>query len=870
MFQNRSRCPVGEHLQNAPKCSATLRNQAGAESRGTGVWHYVCYRMAPAGDLRYALRQLRRHPAFTSTVLVTLGLCIGANTAIFSVLDAVILRPLPYPESDRLAMVVTADLQQDDGGTQDSQTGSLFVAVREETPGLDVAAYAEPAGVNFVSNDHSPRFVQEQRVSAGFFRVLGVEPWVGHEFTRAEDVPHGRAVTVLSYDFWLRALHGDRGIVGRSISLRGEPYTVVGVMPRGFRAPARASTSNPIKSPVDLWTPLRPTADGEGGGANYGVIARLKPGVSWPEATGQLQALSRGLMQMPNFPHDYLAFEERIVPLQSGLTRDVSRELYLTWAAVLVVLLIGCANVAGLLMARSPERAREIATRLAIGGSRAAIVRQLLIESLLLAFGGCGAGLLIGAFAADWLKSLGAGNFEIAQPIQLDARVMAAMFVMAAITSVLFGLVPAIQISGLNIRRVLVESGRGIATARGRRLRNVLVAAEVALSLVLLVAAGLLVRTLGYFHGLNAGFDTRNVIVAESSLLDARYATRDAITGLYDKALERIRAIPGVKSAAVTLSLPYERPLNDGYRQLDGFSGAAPGSAMTEMVFVTPGYFETLAIPLLRGRGFRESDSHERAPVAVVSASFARRVFGGVDAAMGRHIAINGAACEISGVVGDVQQHSGLNGAAGPLSIEPTVYAPVAQTPAGFLYVVHRWHSAKWVIRSNAAPARIAPKIQEAVATADPQLPVSGFRTIDEIAGLYLQQERYATALFSMMAALALVLAAIGLSGLISNTISQRMHELGVRMALGATAPQIIAAAVKPAIVLTLSGIATGAVLARVAVRLLHSMVWGVQAGDLPTFLVTAAILLLAATVASFIPCLRILRLDPAETLHAE
>ena len=476
----------------------------------------------------------------------------------------------------------------------------------------------------------------------------------------------------------------------------------------------------------------------------------------------------------------------------------------------------------------------------------------------------------IGAFTADWLKSLGANNFEIAQPIQLDARVMTVMIAIAAVTSVLFGLVPAIQISGLDIRRVLVESGRGIASARGRRLRSVLVAAEVALSLVLLVAAGLLVRTLGYFRGLNPGFDARNLMVAESSLLDARYADRDAITHLYGLALERIRAIPGVKSAAVTLSLPYERPLNNGYKQLDGFTGSPPHGAMTEMVFVTPGYFETLSIPVLRGRGFRGSDSADAAPVAIVSESFARRVFGGLDAAMGRHIAINNTACEIAAVVGDVQQHSGLNSAGGPLSVDPTVYAPFAQTPRHFLYEMHRWFTPKWVVRLNAAPAHIAPKVQEAVATADAQLPVSRFRTMDEVSGLFLQEERYATALFSMMAALALALAAIGLYGLISNTIAQRMHELGVRMALGATAAQIIAAAVRPAMTLVLIGIGAGALLARASTRLLDSMLWGVQAGDLLTFFVTAAILLLVAAVASFIPCLRILRLDPARTLRAD
>ncbi len=826
--------------------------------------------MALANDARFAIRQLRKNPGLTLIVLATLGLCIGANTAIYSVLDAVLLRPLPYPEPERLALVITADPLHAENGVDESQTGSLFQAVRSATPGLDAAAYAPQGGVNFVDNHH-PSFVQQQRVSAGFFRVLGVAPLPGgREFTRQEDVPNGGAVCVISYSFWQRALRGDPAALTHPISLRGEPYKIVGIMPRGFRAPSQGSIADPARLPIDVWTPLRPTAGGEGDGANYHVIARLKPGVSWPEATGQLQSLSRGLMQMPNFPHELPVFEERIVPLQNGLTHDVRRELFLTWAAVLVVLLIGCVNIAGLLMSRAPARAREIATRLALGGSRGAIVRQLLMESVILGIGGCGAGLLIGGFAVDWLKSLGAANFEVAQSIELDGRVMLVMFAIAIATSVLFGLAPAIQISRLDIRSVLAESGRGIASGRGRTLRNVLVAAEVALSLVLLVSAGLLLRTMGQFQSLPAGFDARNLVVAESSLLDARYQDRDAITAMYSKALARIRDIRGVKSAAVALTLPYERPFNFPYKQLDGFTGPPPGNRMTELVCVTPGYFETLGIPLLRGRGFRESDTAKSAPVAVVSESFARRVFGGIDQAMGRHVAVKDISLEITGVAGDVQMHSGLSLTGRPISIEPTIYTPFTQTAPGFLAFVHRWFSPKWVVRTNASPARIAPQIQTEVKAADADLPVFRFRTMDEVAGVYLQEQRYTTALFSMMAALALALAAIGLYGLISNAIAQRTHELGVRMALGATASQIVAATVRPGILLALAGIGAGALLARAAARLLESLLWGVDAGDPVTFFTTAAVLLVVAVLASLVPCVRILYLDPARTLHTE
>jgi len=829
--------------------------------------------MTLAADARYAFRQLRGNPGFTIVVLVTLSLCIGANAAIYSVLNAVVFRPLPYPEPNRLAMVTTANLWQGREETNFSQTGALFEAVRDGAPGLDSAAYASQTGVNFISPGPSgrrPAYVQQQRVSAGFFAVLGVALLKGREFSRKEDVPDGPPVAILSYEFWRRALRGDPAVAGSTIKLRGSLYTVIGILPRGFRSPSEPSLTDPTRLPVDLWTPLQPTTTGEGSGSNYGVVARLKPGVSWPEATGQLQALSHGLMQMPNFPHDSDAreFEERIVPLQSALTRDVRTGLYLTWAAVLAVLLIGCVNVAGLLLARAPARSREIATRLALGGSRAAIVRQLIVESLVLSLGGCAAGLLIGAFAVDWLKALGAVNFEIVQPIELDWRVMAAMFGIALLTSFVFGLFPAIRTSRLDIRAVLMESGRGVAGGRRNWPRYVLVAGEVALSLVLLVGAGLLVRTLTYFYSLSPGFDTRNLIVAESSLLDARYKERDDIVSLFQRGLEHIRAIPGVRSAAAGLTLPYERPLNDGFKQLDGYTGEAPRGRMSEMVYVTPGYFETLAMPLMQGRTFRESDTPRNNKVAVVSQTFARKVFKSPAAALGHRLRIENNDCEIVGVVGDVEQHSGLGGNQGPISVDPTVYLPMAQSPPGFLYVVHRWFSPKWVVRSSASPGRIEPKIQEAIAAVDPELPVSRFKTMDELSGVFLQEQRYMAALFSMMAALALALAAIGLYGLISNTIAQRTHELGIRIALGATARQTIAHAMKPGIVLALIGIAAGAIPARATVRLLESMIWGIQPADPFTFCATAAVLLAVAALASLAPALRILRLDPAKTLR--
>ena len=801
-------------------------------------------------DARFALRQLRKSPAFTLVVLATLGLSIGANTAIYSVLDAVLLRPAPYPGLDRLALVNTHWRQNGKEGEQEDQTGALFEGVRDGSRALDVAAFGGDSGVNFAAQGHL-EYVRQQRVSAGFFRVLGIAPRLGREFSRAEDTTGGPAVAVLSYDFWRRVFGEDPAALGRAIALRGEPYTVVGIMPRGFRT----------SLPVDLWTPLRPSRTGEGSGQNYEVIARVKPGFSWAAAADELKALSPGIAEQAHVSRD-TTIEQRIVSFQSGSTTEVRSELLLTWAAVLMVLLIGCVNIAGLLLARAGARGREIATRMALGGSRAAIVRQLLMESLLLALGGGAAGVGIGAFAIDWLKGLGARDFELWHPVELDARVLVAMLGVAALTSLFFGLAPALQTTRLDIRSVLMEAGRGGPGGRRRWWPNVLVAAEVALSLVLLVGAGLMLRTLSYLDGLNPGFDTRNVISAEVSLQDARYQTSAAVNRLYTASLERIRRIPGVQSAAVALTLPYERPLNDGFRILDGDDRSMHGA---EAVYVTPGYFETMRIPILRGREFLDSDTPASAPVVVVSASFAARYFHGKEA-LGHHLSSG----EIVGVVGDVQQHTGLYSNHGPISVEPTLYSPASQTSDGAMQLIHTWFSPKWVIRAGGPTGSLATQIQRAVASVDSQLPIASFQTIDDLQAHITASQRYRAALFSIFAGLALLLAAVGIYGSISQSITERTHELGVRMALGASAQQTIASVMKPGILLALLGAAAGYLLSLAAVRFLEHLLWGVRPTDPLAFAAAAATLLLAAALASLAPALRILRLDPAQTLRNE
>uniref|UniRef100_Q028A3 Permease n=1 Tax=Solibacter usitatus (strain Ellin6076) TaxID=234267 RepID=Q028A3_SOLUE len=805
-------------------------------------------------DARFAVRQIRKSPGFALTVILTLALCIGVNTAVFSVLDAVLLRPVPYPQPERLALVVTASRSGGAEYVNTSQTGALFESVRDRATGLDAAADAGIGGANF-SAPGRLEYIQQHRVSSGFFRVLGVAPHLGREFTREEDVPGGPALAILSDAFWRRAFNGDPTILGKAIQLKGEDHIVIGVMSHEFRTTA----------PVDVWTPLHPSRRGEGGGSNYEVIARLAPGVTWTAANDQLRALSAALRDDPAFPREVKDFEERVTPLQAGITGDSRKELLLTWGAVLMVLLIGCVNIAGLLLARSGSRAREIATRMALGGNRGTIVRQLLIESVMLALAGGVAGVAFGGLALDWLKKLGADKNELWHPIVLDARVLGVMLGIALFTSLLFGLAPALQTTRLDIRTVLMEAGRGIAGPRRRWTRTALVIAEVALSLVMLVGAGLLVRTLAWLNGLNPGFDPRNVVAAEASLQDARYHSAANLNLLYTRTLERIRRIPGVDSAAVALTLPYERPLNNGFRMVESDDHEPHGG---EFVYSTPAYFETMRIPVVAGRALRDSDTPQSARVVVVSESFARKYFHGD--ALGRHLRSGKDVSEIVGVCGDVQQHSGLSGKEGPLSIEPTIYLPASQLSDGFVTLIHTWFSPKWVVRTNGPTANPASQIRAAVAATDPQLPVAHFRTVDELRGRYTGSQRYMAGLFSTLAGLALLLAAVGLYGLISQSVTQRRHELGIRMALGATAQQTILGVMRPGLLMALAGAGAGLALSVVLVRFLRSMLWGVRETDPATFVLMAVLLLVVAVLASLAPALRILRMDPAETLRSE
>ena len=808
-------------------------------------------------DLRYAIRVLLKAPAFTIPATLTLALCIGANAAIFTVVDRVLLRSLPYSHPDRLALVVREyrgnGVSEDDTG----QAGATWEALKEGASAkLDFAVTAGgfSDGVNLVAGDRA-EYVRQQRVSTGYFHVLGIAPELGREFAAEEDRPNGPAAVILSHALWRHAFNEDRAIVGKAITVRGEPHTVVGVMPVWF----------PADPPVDLWTPARPSVRGEGGGENYGIIARLKDGVPWAEADA-LVAASTDAVVRDRYSRDKSHVRIGVVPLQRGQSQDLRQPLMMLWAAVGVVLLIGCVNVAGLLLARGTSRAPEIATRIALGGGRAVIVRQLLTESMVLAALGGAGGLALGYVSSRMFATLLQDAVGVPGHVGLDARVLAICAASALVTSIAFGLFPALQASRVNVRETLVESGsHAIAGAARSWPRRAMVVVEVALGVMLLVGAGLLIRTFDRLMKQPAGFDGTHVMTATLSLQDARYLSAEKINQLFVRTIANMREWPGVQNAAVALTLPYERALNTGGQWI----GAKPGAEripIMNQTYVTPGYFDTLRIPLLRGRVFSDGDTATAASVIIVNQAFVKRYSADVEP-IGRQMRSGRGAATIVGVVGDIQQKAGW-GNFGPIAAVPASYIPASQTTDGYMAMVHTWFAPSWFVRVEGPTGGVAADMQRAVQSIDPLLPFAKFRTFDDLRGEAVARQRAQALLLGSLAGLAVLLAAVGLYGLVTNTVAERTRELGIRLALGASSRQAIVSAATPGLLLGAIGVALGLAIARAAATTMRHLVWGIAVSDPTTFAVAAATVLVVAVVAVLVPAWRIARLSPIQALR--
>lgn len=807
-------------------------------------------------DVRYALRVLRRAPVFTATAVITLALVIGACTAVFSLADAILLRPLPYPEQERLAYLERWTSSPRGQGAALSHDGLTWELVRDRVPALEVAAYGASfgGGVNLVVGDVAA-LVRQQRVSARYFAVLGVQPRSGRAFTVEEDGVGGPQVVILSDRIWRAMFAANPSIVGASVLLRGEPYEVVGVMPPEF-----VNISD-----VDVWTPLRATQTGEGAGTNLGVITRLRPGTTGEQARAELAALGRApFANLQLGPQAAATLRLRL--MQDALVEGVRQPIVMLGAAVGLVLLIACVNLAALLLARGGSRATEIATRMALGSGRRAVVRQLMVEAVVLAIAGGALGVLAGTLILDGLQAVGGQTFSAWERVSLDWRAVAVTSVLALLTSVVFGLAPAVQASRLDVNAVLAGAGsRSVAGGRRQWPRRLLVVAEVALGVVLLVTAGLLIRTFVELQRLEPGFDARGVTTAGVSLLDARYRSGAAISQLFDRTLERLAQTPGIESAALVLGLPYERLLNIGFQFVDV---PQREGRLTNASYVAGDLFATLRIPVLRGRGLLAADAADAPAVVVVNESF-QRLYSTERDAIGRRIRLSGAEREIVGVVGNVQAQSSfaIDGAVpGPLTSLPLIYVPAAQS-AQSLRGVHIWFSPSWVVRAR-SPRDAALAIRQAITSVDPLLPVGEPIQMTEVMARATAQPRLLMTLVGVLAGAALLLAAIGIHGLIAHAVSERKRELGIRLALGASAAQTMRLVAIGGVALAAAGTLAGGLLSLVSVKLVQSFLWNVTERDPITYVAVVAFVLVVAVVASIIPAARILKLDPAQVLR--
>jgi predicted permease len=806
-------------------------------------------------NLRLAVRLLLRNWVFSATAIAILALCLGVNTVVLSLVNVVMLRPLPYPGHERLAAVVAFVRADGAQAFNDSHSGREWDAIRDQATLVDAAVYGGSGGVNLAVGN-AARHVRQGRVSHGYFRVLGVAPALGREFLRSEDVPNGPPLVILSHGLWRAVFNADRGIVGRSILLRGEPYSVVGVMP-------------PEAEPgggIDLWTPLRPSRTGEGGGTNYGIIARLKDSVTWEAANAQLARISAEVARERGLD-PARAPQLQVVSLQQGLTRGLRLPILLLWSAVGAVFLIGSVNVGGMLLARASARTGEIATRLALGARLPHIVGQLLTESTVLALAGGVAALLVGGGALVLLRRYGAESWPVLETATLDWRVLGATLLLALVAGAIFGLLPAWQASRTDLRSAH-GGGRAVAGRRRFVSLGLLVGGQVALTVPLLIGAGLLLRTFSTLWNADPGFRSEGVVTARFSLADARYEDAAAARTLFTRGVEELRAIPGVEGAAASLSLPYERALNVGFQRVSP-DGVEPRRETTNMTYVTPDFFKVLQIPVLQGRTLTEADGADAGLVAVVNDAFARHYFRDRPV-VGEQLRRGSTTLLIVGLVGSVQQRRAGWGNFGPVAAVPNVYVPVAQVDAPFLRLVHTWFSPSWVVRSPRPTADVIAAVERTMRRVDPMLPIAAFKSIDELKRQSLVQQQFLAVLVGTLGGLALALSALGLYGLLANLVAERSRELGIRLALGSTRGRAISTAVRPAMLWAFAGLVGGAALTMPSLRLVRSFLWGVTAGDPTTMVYVVLALAAMITIAAVAPAFRIARLNPADTLRAE
>jgi putative ABC transport system permease protein len=812
-------------------------------------------------DLRYGWRMLVRQRAVTAIAVITLALGIGANTAIFSVINAVLLRPLPFAAPERL--VAVGSTQIDDRSRFSSLSYPDFADFKAQQSEFERMAAYYTRNLTLQSGGGAAR-LEGAVVSADLFPLLGVNPILGRAFRPEEDKARGGRVVMLSHALWRNRFSADPGIIGKALSLNGESYMVAGVMPEGFQFPVQSE-------PVELWinqavdaeTPSESPTTTQRGNHRINAVGRLKPGVAVEQAEARLVAIAASLEKQ--YPNDNKGFSARVRPLIEDLTGNVRDSLLVIFAAVGCVLLIACANVANILLARAVNRRREIALRAALGASRWRVVRQMLTESVLLALLGGAAGLMLAGFAMDALVALNPTDIPRMAESRLDGRVLLFTFVIATLTGVVMGLVPAWQSSKLDLNSVLKDGGRGASSGSLRfSARGALVVAEVAIAVTLLVGAGLLIQSFARLMRVKPGFNPDHLLTLRIGFPDGLYTEPEQLASFHDRLMTGLQSLPGVSAYSTVNPTPL-----GGSNYAIGFSieGRPNPSGLqypydTRLTFVGSDYFRTLGIPLRQGRDYTARDNQQSPQVVIINEAFAKRHFPGenpIGKRIDPSIGVSDGPPPMREIIGVVADTRFRRLGAEP---EPEVYLHIPQVPAvGSLTLM---------LRTQSDPMSLAASARQEIMKLDLNLPIFDIKPFDEYLSNSVAQPRFNSLLLGVFAGVALLLTAIGLYGVIAYSISQRTQEIGIRMALGAQAGDVLRLIIGQGMALVLIGVALGLAGAFAATRLMTGLLFGVGPTDPLTFATIAALITLIALFACYIPARRAAKVDPMVALRCE
>ncbi len=807
-------------------------------------------------DLRFGLRQLLRKPGFTLIAVLSLALGIGANTAIFSLVDAVLLRPLPFSDPDRLVMVWEDAAKV--GFPRNTPAPANYVdwktqnKVFEDMAAITYGSYA-------LTDEGEPEKVESQNVTANFFPLLGVKPVLGRTFTEEEDKPGTNRVALVSYSLWQRRFGGDPSLVGKEILLDGRKHNVLGVMPPGFQFLAKE---------VNIWTPVAFSGEelANRGGHYLTVVARLKPGVSVAQARTDIAAVTQRINQAN--PSSWTGFElgSVVVSLREQLAGDVRPALIVLLVAVGFVLLIACANIANLLLARGAARYREIAVRTALGAGRSRIVRQLLTESILLAVAGGATGLLFAWLSFSFLKQIIPNSMALNASVRIDAKVFGFTMLLSLLTGIVFGLVPAFQAAKVDLNEALKQSGGRNGTGVGhRRLRSALVVTEIALALVLLVGAGLLIQTFLKLRALNLGVNPENVLTLRTSLPRSKYSELPKRAAFYEQVLERVRAVPGVVAAGYTTAVPLTWKGGTNGFTVEGREQGPGQDANSRQA--TTGYMETMSVKLREGRFFNPHDDVQSQPSAIINETMARQYWPG-ESAVGKRFKLGGTDSPspwvtVVGIIGDIKgdiKEMGLEAAP-----KPEMFFPYQQLPETL------WNMPRdLTVRTTGDPLSITAAVRQAIWSVDPSQPISNVRTMEEILSEEVAQRRIGMTLLVAFAGLALLLASLGIYGVLSYSVTQRTQEIGIRMALGAGRRDVLRQVMGDGLRLAGLGVGIGLVVSFALTRLMTGLLFGISASDPRTLIGVTVLLIAVALFACYIPARRATKIDPMIALRYE